>query len=132
MKRASKSSAASVTRSRWARPWFVSRLTPPETTIEKGPRRSLRKRWRSAGGTATAAVRRRRFTRSQMWHLPRGATTRHSQMMEESARLAGEIGFSWWQVGALSHLAEYALELGRIDAARQIRPRGPDACPVDQ
>ncbi len=41
------------------------------------------------------------------------------EMMDASASLAGEVGFTWWQVGGLSHLAEYALELGRLDAARR-------------
>ena len=44
------------------------------------------------------------------------------QLLEESARIAGEVGFTWWQVGAFDHAAEYALELGRlIDAQRYIQ-----------
>ena len=35
--------------------------------------------------------------------------------------LASEVGFVWWQVGALSHLAEFALELERAgDAPKYI------------
>ena len=46
------------------------------------------------------------------------------QLMERSAALAGEVGFIWWQVGALDHLAEYALELARADDARKYVAEG--------
>ena len=41
------------------------------------------------------------------------------QMMERSATLASEVGFIWWQVGALEHLAEFALDLERREDARK-------------
>jgi tetratricopeptide (TPR) repeat protein len=39
-------------------------------------------------------------------------------LMERSAALAGEDGFVWWQVNAVNHLAEFALQLERVDDAR--------------
>jgi hypothetical protein len=41
-------------------------------------------------------------------------------MMESSAQLAGEVDFIWWQVGALEHLAEYAVQLERDEARKYI------------
>ncbi len=38
-------------------------------------------------------------------------------LVERSARLAGEIGFEWWQLGALQSYAEFAIRLGRLDDA---------------
>ena len=46
------------------------------------------------------------------------------QRMERSATLAGEVDFTWWQVGALEHLAEYALQLKRTDDARRYIAEG--------
>jgi predicted ATPase len=40
------------------------------------------------------------------------------ELLERSARLAGEIDFSWWRGNALQHAAEFALMLGRVDDAR--------------
>jgi tetratricopeptide (TPR) repeat protein len=39
------------------------------------------------------------------------------ELLEESARLAGEAGFRWWQLHALQTYAEYALKLNKPDAA---------------
>jgi predicted ATPase/class 3 adenylate cyclase len=39
------------------------------------------------------------------------------ELLDRSARLAGEIGFTWWQIGALQSSAEYALRLGKLDDA---------------
>jgi predicted ATPase len=50
------------------------------------------------------------------------AEGRHDEafrLMERSAALASEVGFVWWQTGALEHLAEFALELDRRDLARK-------------
>jgi tetratricopeptide (TPR) repeat protein len=41
------------------------------------------------------------------------------QLMERSAALAGEVGFTWWQIGALDHLSEFALLLERREDARR-------------
>jgi tetratricopeptide (TPR) repeat protein len=38
-------------------------------------------------------------------------------LLERSARLAAEVGFSWWRLGALQEYAEYAIRLGRFDDA---------------
>jgi predicted ATPase/class 3 adenylate cyclase len=40
------------------------------------------------------------------------------ELLERSARLAGEIDFTWWRTNALQHAAEFALALGRVDDAR--------------
>jgi len=43
------------------------------------------------------------------------------ELMQQSAALAADVGFVWWQVGALDHLAEFALRQKRLaDASRFI------------
>jgi predicted ATPase/class 3 adenylate cyclase len=41
------------------------------------------------------------------------------ELMEKSAALASEVGFTWWRTGALEHLSEFALELNRRDDVRK-------------
>ena len=38
-------------------------------------------------------------------------------LFSRAAELAGEIGFTWWEVGMLAALADTLLELGRLDEA---------------
>jgi tetratricopeptide (TPR) repeat protein len=38
-------------------------------------------------------------------------------LLRESARLAGEVGFRWWRISSLSAFAEYAIQLGKTQEA---------------
>jgi hypothetical protein len=39
-------------------------------------------------------------------------------LLRESARLAGEVGFRWWRISSRTAFAEYAIQLGKTQEAR--------------
>jgi len=52
--------------------------------------------------------------------LQSGDRRRGLALLEESAELAGKIGWRWWRAGTLSALAEVAIADERIDDARAL------------